>query len=93
MNVILSGTNYQSIIRGATLIYGFTVLLDGILTYPRHLTCASRRRIIGSDDPFTAPSAVHLLVCFLPDSQHRRLSVKASPVLSPHQRFVLLLIF
>lgn len=38
----------------------------------------------------TAPSAVHLTTCFLPDSQHRRLSVKASLPLSPLQRFGLL---
>ena len=30
----------------------------------------------------TAPSAVHLTSCFLPDSQHHRLSVKASLPLS-----------
>ncbi|MBR2593019.1 MAG: hypothetical protein IKD83_00130, partial [Firmicutes bacterium] len=40
--------------------------------------------------PLTAPSAVHLAACFLPDSQHRRLSVKASLPLSPHQRFSVL---
>ena len=36
------------------------------------------------------PSAVHLIACFLPDSQHRRLSVKASLPLSPPQRFSLI---
>ena len=41
----------------------------------------------------TAPSAVHLTTCFLPDSQHRRLSVKASLPLSPLQRFILLNFF
>ena len=35
----------------------------------------------------TAPSAVHLTTCFLPDSQHHRFSVKASLPLSPLQRF------
>lgn len=38
----------------------------------------------------TAPSAVHLTACFLPASQHRRLSVKASLTLSPLQRFSML---
>ena len=37
---------------------------------------------------FTAPSAAHLTICFSPDSQHPRLSVKASLPLSPHQRFI-----
>ena len=37
----------------------------------------------------TAPSAVHLTTCFLPDFQHRRLSVKASLPLSPLQRFII----
>ena len=36
---------------------------------------------------FPAPSAVHLTVCFLPGSQHPGLSGRASPPLSPHQRF------
>lgn len=40
----------------------------------------------------TAPSAVHLTTCFLPDSQHHRLSVKASLPLSPLQRFTTYLI-
>ena len=35
----------------------------------------------------TAPFAVHLTTCFSPDSQHHRLSVKASLPLSPLQRF------
>ena len=38
----------------------------------------------------TAPSAVHLTARFLPASQHRRLSVKASLTLSPLQRFSML---
>ena len=38
----------------------------------------------------TAPSAVHLTTCFLPDSQHHRFSVKASLPLSPLQRFEVL---
>ena len=35
----------------------------------------------------TAPSAVHLMTCFSPDSQHRGLSVEALSPLSPLQRF------
>ena len=35
----------------------------------------------------TVPSAVHLTTCFSPDSQHHRLSVKASLPLSPLQQF------
>ena len=40
----------------------------------------------------TAPSAVHLTTCFLPHSQQRGLSVKASLPLSPLQRVIILLI-
>ena len=38
--------------------------------------------------PLTAPSAVHLTGCFLPDSQQYGLSVEAYLPLSPHQRFL-----
>lgn len=41
----------------------------------------------------TAPSAVHLLTCFSPDSHHRRLSVEASSALSPLHRFSLCLFY
>ena len=58
-----------------------------IPSYPRHVTPASRRRILRGAPRLTAPSAVHLTMCFLPDSQLRRLSVKASLPLSPLQRF------
>ena len=38
---------------------------------------------------FPVPSVVHLTSCFLPDSQHRGFSVKASLPLSPPQRFTI----
>jgi len=44
---------------------------------PAFHACLSRRRILCGIPHLTAPSAVHLTTCFLPDSQHRRLSVKA----------------
>lgn len=44
---------------------------------PAYHACLSRRRILCGVPHLTAPSAVHLTTCFLPDSQHRRLSVKA----------------
>ena len=79
-------------IRGATLISQLCrCTLSGIPTYSRQLTYAPRRRILSASAPLTAPSAVHLPVCFLPDFQRRRLSVKASPTLSPRQRFAIYL--
>ena len=53
-----------------------------ILTYLRQLTYASRHRYSEIPDqigklPLAVPSAVHLMSCFLPDSQHLRLSVGA----------------
>lgn len=57
-----------------------------IPTYPRELTHPNALQNT-PDSPFPAPSAVHLILCFLPASQHRRLSVKASRPLSPLQRF------
>ena len=54
--------------------------------------CHLRCRILGDEcmkttSLLTAPSAVHLTTCFSPESQHLRLSVKASLPLSPHHRF------
>lgn len=76
--------------RGATLLHGpFTGrALSGVPTYPRQLTYAHTSQNTQPElRPLTAPSAVHLTTCFLPDSQHLRLSVKASLPLSPLQRF------
>ena len=53
---------------------------------PGNWRMPSRCRILGCK-PLTAPSAVHLMTCFPPDSQRRRLSVGASSPLSPLQRF------
>ena len=64
--------------------------LCGIPTYPRPLTQALRRRILRGTPLLTAPSAVHLTICFTPDSQQRGLSVVASSPLSPLQQFSLL---
>ena len=63
--------------------------LSRVPTYPRQLTYAHTSQNTWPKS-LTAPSAVHLTTCFLPDSQHRRLSVKASLPLSPLQRFGLL---
>ena len=74
------------LIRGATLIHGKSVLSAGY----HHIPGMSRLPHVAeySGIPrLTAPSAVHLTMCFLPDSQLRRLSVKASLPLSPLQRF------
>ena len=71
--------------------------LNRIPAYPRQLTYARRRRIlcagalhIASLAHLTAPSAIHLTTCFLPDSQPLRFSVRASLPLSSLQRFSLL---
>ncbi len=69
---------------------GETHALSGIPAYPRQLTYAYTLQNTLWKSHFTAPSAVHLTICFLPDSQHRRLSVKASLPLSPPQRFAIL---
>lgn len=77
--------------RGATLIHGITRALSRIPTYPRQLTYAhTLQNTLGKRSHLTAPSAVHLTTCFLPDSQHLRLSVKALLPLSPLQRFTML---
>ena len=76
--------------RGATLIHGITRALSRIPTYPRQLTYAHTLQNTLENIHLTAPSAVHLTTCFLPDSQHLRLSVKASLPLSPLQRFTML---
>ena len=57
--------------RGATLFQGLTPALCEIPAYLRQLTYALRRRLLGN--PFTAPSAVHLIIFSLP-----RLPVSAS---------------
>ena len=75
-------------IRGATLIHrndpmhlaGYQHILGKL-----RLPTASQNTL--RNPHLTAPSAVHLTTCFLPASQHRRLSVKASLPLSPLQRF------
>ena len=46
--------------RGATLFQGLTPALCEIPAYLRQLTYALRRRLLGN--PFTAPSAVHLII-------------------------------
>ena len=85
----LSRTN-KTLIRGATLIHGMTRALSRIPTYPRQMTSACNVAEYFVKSHLTAPSAVHLTTCFLPDSQQHRLSVKASLSLSPLQRFELL---
>ena len=87
---VLSRTN-NTLIRGATLIYGMTRTLSRIPTYPRQITSACNvAEYFVKSSHLTAPSAVHLTTCFSPDSQHRRLSVEASLPLSPLQRFTVL---
>ena len=85
----LSRTN-KTLIRGATLIHGMTRALSRIPTYPRQMTSACNVAEYFVKSHLTAPSAVHLTTCFLPDSQQHRLSVKASLPLYPLQRFELL---
>lgn len=67
------------------------VRLAGYCHIPGNWRIPSRWRILSiyHDMPLTSPSAVHLTVCFLPGSQQRGLSVKASLPLSPLQRFLL----
>ncbi len=77
-------------IRGATLIHGCdSVRLARYQHISGNLRLPKRRRILGII-PLTAPSAVHLTICFAPGSQHPGFSVGASLPLSPLQRFKLL---
>ena len=76
---LLSRTN-KHVIRGATLFHGHSPCrFSGYRTIPPatdvclHVAEYSARRAAH----LTAPSAVHLTNCFLPDSQHRGLSGKA----------------
>ena len=71
-------------------IHGKYRALSRIPTYPRQLTHAHALQNTLCFSHLTAPSAVHLTTCFLPDSQHRRLSVKALLPLSPLHRFSVL---
>ncbi len=72
-------------------IHGKNRALSRVPSYSRQLTHAfALQNTLRTAAHLTAPSAVHLTICFLPDSHHRRLSVKASLPLSPHQRFILL---
>lgn len=66
------------IIRGATLLHDNALLW--VPSYPRQLTHVLRCRILWASKRnahLTAPSAVHLMTCFSPDSQQRGLSVEA----------------
>ena len=76
-----------SFIRGATLIYGFAHTLCGIPAYPRQLTYAPRRVILRVFPAFPRALSGPFDGLFLPGSQRPGLSVKASPPLSPLQRF------
>ena len=77
-------------IRGATLFHGKTVPLAGYQHIPGVYTLACSVAEYSGKSHLTAPSAAHLTTCFLPDSQHHRLSVKASLPLFPLQRFIVL---
>lgn len=76
-------------IRGATLIHDLTRALSEIPSYLRLVTLAQTSQNTLTNH-FTAPSAVHLTICFVPGSQHPGFSVGASLPLSPLQRFNLL---
>ena len=58
-----------------------------ILTYPRHLTRALRRRILSSIGSFGCALSGPFDSLFSTHSQQTGLSVRASLPLSPHQRF------
>ena len=76
------------IIRGATLIHRNDPMhLAGYKHIPGIYTLAYSVAEYFGKTHLTAPSAVHLTTCFLPDSQHHRFSVKALLPLSPLQRF------
>ena len=82
---------YATLIRGATLIHrNDPMRLAGYQHIPGIYTLAYSVAEYFGKTQLTAPSAVHLTTCFLPDSQHHRLSVKALLPLSPLQRFDLL---
>ena len=87
----LSRTNNTNTIRGATLIHRNDPMhLAGYQHIPGICTLAYSVAEYFGKIHLTAPSAVHLTTCFLPDSQHHRFSVKASLPLSPLQRFEVL---
>ena len=68
------------LIRGATLIYShYDCTLSRISSYPRQLTYAftSQNTLHCISVHLTVPSAVHLIICFSPDSQQHGLSVEA----------------
>ena len=75
------------IIRGATLIHSVLCACKDTCISPATDVCHTSQNTLYIIH-LTAPSAVHLTTCFSPDSQHHRLSVKASLPLSPHQRFI-----
>ena len=75
-------------IRGATLIHGHNpCAYQETNISPATDVCRNVAEYSVKGSHLTAPSAVHLTTCFLPDFQLRRLSVKASLPLSPSQRF------
>ena len=78
-------------IRGATLIHRNDPMhLAGYQHIPGKWRLPTTSQNTLGISHLTAPSAVHLTTCFLPDSQHHRFSVKASLPLSPLQRFEVL---
>ena len=66
------------------------VRLAGYQHIPDNWRMPTRCRILWDFSHLTAPSAVHLTTCFLPDSQQHRFSVKALLPLSPLQQFEVL---
>ena len=87
----LSRTNNTNTIRGATLIHRNDPMhLAGYQHIPGKWRLPITSQNTLGISHLTAPSAVHLATCFLPDSQHHRFSVKASLPLSPLQRFEVL---
>lgn len=74
--------------RGATLLLRLYHTLTGIPSYSWQLTYAFTSWNTWPK-PFPMPSAVHLLLRFLPGSHLPGLSVSAPATLSPLQRFAL----
>ena len=74
-NLLSAKDEYNNLSAVPPCIHGPTMLLSGYQHIHGNSRMPSRCRILCDSSHLTAPSAVHLTTCFLPDSQHHRFSV------------------
>ena len=74
-NLLSAKDEYHNISAVPPCVHGTTMLLSGYQHIHGNSRMPSRCRILCDSSHLTAPSAVHLTTCFLPDSQHHRFSV------------------